>query len=285
MTRGENSVTTTPTQKTETWQGTDDYIASDELRRIVDVAVRLGRPLLIKGEPGTGKTLLARSVAAGLGMPLLTWHVKSTTKAKDGLYVYDTVQRLYDSRFQDKDVNDIRQYIRMGPLGESFAAEKRVVLLIDEIDKADVEFPNDLLHELDQMSFTIPETGDGIAAKERPVVIITSNSEKELPDAFLRRAVFHYIAFPDRALMTEIVQVHFPNLGQDLLEVALTAFFRLRGVEGLRKRPSTSELIDWIGALVATGVNPDRLRTELPFLGTLLKREQDLAVVLRQRSR
>jgi MoxR-like ATPase len=276
---------TTPAQKTTTWQGTDDYIASDELRRIVDVAVRLGRPLLIKGEPGTGKTLLARSVAAGLGMRLLTWHVKSTTKAKDGLYVYDTVQRLYDSRFQDKDVNDIRQYIRLGPLGESFAAPDRVVLLIDEIDKADVEFPNDLLHELDQMSFTIPETGDAVAARERPVVIITSNSEKELPDAFLRRAVFHYIAFPDRTLMTEIVGVHFPNLGEGLLEAALTAFFRLRGVDGLRKRPSTSELIDWIGALVATGVDPDRLRTELPFVGTLLKREQDLAAVLRHRAR
>ena len=273
-----------PTQ--ERWQGTEDYIASPELMRIVDVAVALKRPLLIKGEPGTGKTLLAHSIAKAQGAELLTWHVKSTTKAKDGLYVYDAVQRLYDSRFQDRDVSDIRQYIRMGPLGQAFRAERRVVLLIDEIDKADVEFPNDLLHELDAMSFTVAETGERVSAKERPVVIITSNSEKELPDAFLRRAVFHYISFPDASLMAEIVGVHFPDLGEGLLTRALEAFYALRGLEGLRKRPSTSELIDWIAALIATGVDPESLTGPsgaLPYLGTLLKREQDLAVAMRRR--
>ena len=205
---------------------------------------------------------------------------------KDGLYVYDAVQRLYDSRFQDRDVSDIRQYIRMGPLGQAFRAERRVVLLIDEIDKADVEFPNDLLHELDAMSFTVAETGERVSAKERPVVIITSNSEKELPDAFLRRAVFHYISFPDASLMAEIVGVHFPDLGEGLLTRALEAFYALRGLEGLRKRPSTSELIDWIAALIATGVDPESLTGPsgaLPYLGTLLKREQDLAVAMRRR--
>jgi len=267
------------------WTGTDDYIASDDLMRIVEVAKALSRPLLIKGEPGTGKTLLAHSVAKALGMTLLTWHVKSTTKARDGLYVYDAVQRLYDSRFQDKDVSDIRQYIRMGPLGQAFQSAEQVVLLIDEIDKADVEFPNDLLHELDAMTFEVLETGDQVAAVHRPIVVITSNSEKELPDAFLRRAVFHYIAFPDRSLMADIVQVHFPDLGQAMLERALSAFYRLRGLEGLRKRPSTSELIDWITALVATGIDPDSLDTpagQLPYLGALIKREQDLAVALRR---
>ena len=268
------------------WQGTDNYIASDDLKRIVRVAQQLERPLLIKGEPGTGKTLLAHAIADGLGMELLTWHVKSTTKARDGLYVYDTVQRLYDSRFQDKDVSDITQYIHMGPLGQALKSDKQVVLLIDEIDKADVEFPNDLLHELDAMSFTVGETGEIVKAKIRPIVIITSNSEKELPDAFLRRTVFHYIAFPGSDLMRQIVDVHFPELGETLLEAALGAFYRLRGQEGLRKRPSTSELLDWIAALVSMGVDPETLSAEngrLPFLGTLLKREQDLATVLRRR--
>ncbi|MCA9548959.1 MAG: MoxR family ATPase [Myxococcales bacterium] len=264
------------------WEGTDDYIASSDLARIVNVAVLLGRPLLIKGEPGTGKTLLASSIARGLNMELITWHVKSTTKAKDGLYVYDTVQRLYDSRFQDKDVSDIKQYIHLGPLGRSFAAPARAVLLIDEIDKADVEFPNDLLHELDAMTFDIPETGETIAAAQRPVVIITSNSEKELPDAFLRRSVFHYIEFPTEDLMSKIVQVHFPNLGAHMLQSAMNAFYRLRGVEGLRKKPSTSELIDWIGALMASGISPDSLDEEIPMLGVLLKREQDVGVAIRR---
>jgi MoxR-like ATPase len=264
-----------------TWRGTNDYIASNELSRIVNVAIVLSRPLLIKGEPGTGKTLLARSIAEGLGMPLISWNVKSTTRAKDGLYVYDTVQRLYDSRFQDKDVSDIKQYIRLGPLGRSFASDRRVVLLIDEVDKADVEFPNDLLHELDRMSFHIMETDEVITAKHRPIVVITSNNEKELPDAFLRRAVFHFIEFPDRELMSSIVRVHYPTLDTDLMKSALEAFYRVRAIDGVRKRPSTSELIDWIGALLSEGVDPGALEKELPFLGVLLKREQDMSVALR----
>src|SRR5262245_2770995 len=214
-------------------------------------------------------------------MELITWNVKSTTRAKDGLYIYDTVQRLYDSRFQDKDVSDIKQYINLGPLGRAFSAENRMVLLIDEVDKADVEFPNDLLHELDQMSFYIGETEETISAKNRPVVVITSNSEKELPDAFLRRCVFHFIEFPDRELMGNIVRVHFPKLDTDMLKHALDAFFRVRAIEGLRKRPSTSELIDWIAALLAEGVDPASLEKEMPFMGVLLKKEQDLSTALR----
>ncbi len=267
------------------WQGTGDYIASGELQRIVNAAVALGRPLLIKGEPGTGKTLLAGSIARGLGLELYTWHVKSTTKARDGLYVYDTVQRLYDSRFQDRDVSDIRQYIRLGPLGRAFSSQERVVLLIDEVDKADIEFPNDLLHELDAMSFDIPETGERIVARHRPVVVITSNNEKELPDAFLRRAVFHFIEFPDPTLMGEIVRVHFPDLPTTLFERALDAFYRLRKVEGMRKRPSTSELLDWIAVLLSAGVDPASLADDLPFAGTLVKRETDMAVLARSRTR
>jgi len=263
------------------WAGTSNYIASDALERIVNVAIALERPLLIKGEPGTGKTLLAESIAEGLGMQLLSWNVKSTTKAKDGLYVYDAVQRLYDSRFQDKDVSDISQYIELGPLGKAFDSPERVVLLIDEVDKADVEFPNDLLHELDAMSFRIDETGRQVSAKHRPVVIITSNNEKELPDAFLRRVVFHFIQFPDRELMSDIVDVHYPDLAENLLKRALTHFYRLRDVDGLRKRPSTSELIDWIGALLAHGVAPEKLEKEVPYLGTLIKREQDLTAIER----
>ena len=265
------------------WEGTADYIASQDLTRIVNVSAAVARPLLIKGEPGTGKTLLAQSIAQGLGMPLHVWYVKSTTKARDGLYVYDTVQRLYDSRFQDKDVSDIREYIRLGPLGEAFASEQRAVLLIDEIDKADIEFPNDLLHELDEMNFTIQETNETVTARQRPIVIITSNNEKELPDAFLRRVIFHFIEFPDKDLMSRIVDVHFPNLATDLLEYALGAFYKLRAVEGLRKRPSTSELIDWIAALLADGVDPRLIEGETPFLGTLIKNEIDMATVQRMR--
>ncbi len=263
------------------WSGSADYIASEDLQRIVNVAIALGRPLLLRGEPGTGKTLLARSIAEGLALPLLTWHVKSTTKAREGCYVYDAVQRLYDSRFQDKDVSDIRQYIKLGPLGQAFSAPDKVVLLIDEVDKADVEFPNDLLHELDAMSFAIAETGDVVTARTRPIVVISSNNEKELPDAFLRRVVFHYIDFPDEALMGRIVDVHFPGLDKALTERAMSLFYQLRAVEGLRKKPSTSELIDWIAALLAHGVD---LTTavgageELPFIGTLIKRERDLAI-------
>ncbi len=266
------------------FQGTDRYLTSEALEAAVNCALALERPLLVRGEPGTGKTQLAEAVAAGLGLRLIHWPVKSTTRAQDGLYVYDTVQRLYDSRFGDGDVRDIRRYIKLGPLGESFAAPSRVVLLIDEIDKADLEFPNDLLHELDRMRFTIAETRDEIAARERPVVIITSNAEKELPDAFLRRCVFHFIEFPDRELMARIVRVHHPRLETQLLEQTLSAFYDLRNVQGLRKRPSTSELIDWIAALKRAGVGSVELDGSLPFLGALLKREQDLIAFAESRA-
>ncbi|HVK83819.1 MAG TPA: MoxR family ATPase [Kofleriaceae bacterium] len=261
------------------FQGTASYIASDELRHAVNVAVALARPLLVRGEPGTGKTLLAENLAAALGMPLIRWHVKSTTKARDGLYVYDTVARLHDSRFGDGDVKDIAKYIKLGPLGEALAAPSRVVLLIDEIDKADLEFPNDLLHELDAMRFRIDETGREITATERPVVVITSNNEKELPDAFLRRCVFHYIQFPTRELMAEIVRVHHPDITDRVLDNALEVFFGLRATPRLRKKPSTSELIDWICALKKAGVDLSRVSGGIPFLGTLLKTEQDVELV------
>lgn len=259
--------------------GTKRYITSPDLRHAVNVAVAIGRPLLVKGEPGTGKTLLARAVADDLRLPLVVWNVKSTSKAADGLYVYDTVQRLQDSRFGDKDVSDIRQYIRLGPLGRALTSPDQVVLLIDEIDKADLDFPNDLLHELDVMEFTVAETGDAHRARTRPVVVITSNAEKELPDPFLRRCVFHYIAFPDAALMAEIVRVHFPDIERSLLEQCLAAFFRLREVPALRKAPSTSELIDWIGALLAAGIPAGRIGKELPFLGALIKKPEDFEAI------
>jgi MoxR-like ATPase len=261
------------------FQGTATYIASDELRHAVNVAVALARPLLVRGEPGTGKTLLAENLAAALGLPLLRWHVKSTTKAKDGLYVYDTVARLHDSRFNDGDVKDISKYIKLGPLGQALDADKRVVLLIDEIDKADIEFPNDLLLELDAMRFHIDETGRDVVAKERPVVVITSNNEKELPDAFLRRCVFHYIEFPDRELMQQIVRVHHPDVEAKVLDQAIETFYGLRATPRLRKRPSTSELIDWISALRKAGVDLARIGHGIPFLGTLLKTEHDVELV------
>jgi MoxR-like ATPase len=264
------------------FQGTASYIASEELRHAVNVAVALARPLLVRGEPGTGKTLLAENLASALDLPLIRWHVKSTTKAKDGLYVYDTVARLNDSRFGGTDgsnVRDIAKYIKLGPLGEALAAPSRVVLLIDEIDKADLEFPNDLLHELDVMRFRIDETGKEIAAIERPIVVITSNNEKELPDAFLRRCVFHYIQFPSRELMTEIVRVHHPDITDRVLDNALEVFFGLRSTPRLRKKPSTSELIDWICALKKAGVDLGRVSGGIPFLGTLLKTEQDVELV------
>jgi MoxR-like ATPase len=258
------------------FHGTGGYIASDELQNSVNIAIALGRPLLVKGEPGTGKTMLAKSIAENLGMDLIIWNIKSTTKAQEGLYVYDTVQRLYDSQFGDRDVSDIKQYIKLGKLGEAFISEKQVVLLIDEIDKADLEFPNDLLWELDIMSFYIPETGETITTKNRPIVIITSNAEKELPDAFLRRCIFHYIDFPDEEMMAAIIKVHHPHLDDYLIQKAIEAFYSLRNVSGLLKKPSTSELIDWVQALAMGGIDPDRLIKELPFLGVLLKKNQDL---------
>lgn len=258
------------------YQGTEDYIVSPELQSVVNTAIVLERPLLIKGEPGTGKTLLASSIAKSLGMEILRWNIKSTTKASEGLYVYDTVQRLNDSRFGDKNVSDIKNYIKLGKLGQAFASEKRVVLLIDEIDKADIEFPNDLLAELDEMSFYIPETGELVKAKLRPIVIITSNNEKELPDAFLRRCIFHFIDFPNKDLMQQIVKVHIPDVAENILQQCLTRFYQLRGVQGLRKKPSTSELIDWMKALIRAGINLGDLSKEIPMVGTLIKTEQDL---------
>ena len=257
------------------FKGTEGYIASPPLIDAVNCAIALERPLLIKGEPGTGKTLLALHVAEGLGMPMESWHIKSTSKAADGLYVYDTIQRLNDARFGEGDVQDIRRYIKYGPLGRVFAAEKRHVLLIDEVDKADVEFPNDLLRELDEMRFTVMETGEEVAAKQRPLVIITSNNEKELPDAFLRRCVFHFIDFPEPDLMREIVDVHHKNLDATLLDQVLIKFYWLRGQRELRKKPSTSELIDWISALLRSGLSAQQVESHLPFMGTLLKNEQD----------
>jgi MoxR-like ATPase len=259
------------------FRGTDRYLTSESLEAAVSCALTLERPLLVKGEPGTGKTLLAEAMAEALGAPLLRWHVKSTTRAQDGLYVYDTVQRLYDSRFGDGDVKDIRRYIKLGPLGEAFRAERRVVLLIDEVDKADLEFPNDLLHELDRMRFSITETGDEVVAAHRPVVVITSNNEKELPDAFLRRCVFHFIDFPEPELMRRIVGVHHPDLDRALADQAMRVFYELRAMARLRKRPSTSELIDWLAVLRKAGIAEVKLDQHLPFLGTLLKKEQDLA--------
>jgi MoxR-like ATPase len=263
------------------FQGTPGYIASGPLVDAVNCAIALGRPLLLKGEPGTGKTVLAGHVAEGLGMPMLQWHIKSTTKAADGLYVYDTVQRLNDSRFGTGDVADIGPYIKLGPLGRSFAAAERMVLLIDEVDKADLEFPNDLLRELDEMRFSIIETNEEIVAKERPVVLITSNNEKELPDAFLRRCIFHYIEFPDVATMRKIVAVHHQHLEAKLLDQVLIKFYWLREQSELRKRPSTSELIDWISALLRSGISPKQLEEHLPFIGALLKKEQDVDALSR----
>jgi MoxR-like ATPase len=259
--------------------GTPSYLTNDALEAAVNCALALERPLLVKGEPGTGKTLLAQAIAEALGMELIHWSVKSTTRAQDGLYVYDTVQRLYDARFGDGDVKDIRHYIKMGPIGRAFASEKRVVLLIDEVDKADIEFPNDLLHEIDRMRFIVTETGDEVVARERPVVIITSNNEKELPDAFLRRCVFHFIDFPDQALMKRIVRVHHPKIDDQLVDQAVVAFYELRAVPRLRKRPSTSELVDWITVLMQAGTGRERLIKELPFLGVLLKKEQDVELL------
>jgi len=264
------------------YQGSTNYIVSEELKNCVNIAIALQKPLLIKGEPGTGKTMLAQSIADSLGKKLIIWNIKSTTKAQEGLYVYDTVQRLYDSQFGEGDVSNIKKYIKLGKLGEAFISEEPVVLLIDEIDKADLEFPNDLLWELDQMSFYIPETRETIEAKHRPIVVITSNAEKELPDAFLRRCIFHYIEFPEAEEMEKIVKVHHPNLEKKLLEQAMETFYMLRSIPGIQKKPSTSELIDWLQALVVGGISPSRIKQEIPFLGVLLKKNEDLDIILNQ---
>ena len=261
------------------FKGSDKYVVTNELMNAVNVSIALEKPLLIKGEPGTGKTMLAEAIADALDMELIIWGIKSTTKAQEGLYVYDTVQRLYDSQFGEGNVGDISQYIKLGKLGEAFTSDKQVVLLIDEIDKADLEFPNDLLWELDKMEFYINETKETVKTKHRPIVIITSNAEKELPDAFLRRCIFHYIEFPNKEKMEEIVKVHFGDIDRKLSEKALEAFYELRGMDDLQKKPSTSELLDWIQALMISGVDIRNIKEEMPFVGVLLKKNQDIDVM------
>jgi len=266
------------------FEGTATYVASDELKTAVNAAIRLERPLLIKGEPGTGKTLLAQEIADVIGAPLLAWHIKSTTRAQQGLYEYDAVARLRDSQLGDARVSDIRNYIRRGRLWEAFAAPERPVLLIDEIDKADIEFPNDLLRELDRMEFHVYETKETVRAIQRPIVFITSNNEKELPDAFLRRCFFHYIKFPDAATMQQIVDVHFPGVKQELVAAALKSFYDVRNLPGLKKKPSTSELLDWLKLLLAEDIPVAALQAKdekvsiPPLIGALLKNEQDVTL-------
>ena len=262
--------------KMNQFQGSSDYVVSDELMHAVNVSIALQKPLLIKGEPGTGKTMLAESISKALNKDLIIWNIKSTTKAQEGLYVYDTVQRLYDSQFGEGDVADIKKYIKLGKLGEAFTSEEQTVLLIDEIDKADLEFPNDLLWELDKMEFYINETKEMIRTKQRPIVIITSNAEKELPDAFLRRCIFHYIEFPDAEKMEEIVKVHFGNIEEKLLTQAMEAFYWIRDMKEIQKKPSTSELLDWLQALMISGISIDKIKSEIPFAGVLLKKNQDI---------
>ena len=264
------------------FEGTENYIATEDLRVAVNASLTLERPLLIKGEPGTGKTVLAEEVAQALGMELITWHIKSTTKAQQGLYEYDAITRLRDSQLGDERVKDVKNYINRGKLWEAFDKEERVVLLIDEIDKADIEFPNDLLQELDRMEFFVYETGETIKAAKRPLVIITSNNEKELPDAFLRRCFFHYISFPDADTMSKIVQVHYPDIKERLVKNALSSFYEVRDVPGLKKKPSTSELLDWLKLLMNEDIDPETLREQdagkliPPLHGALIKNEQDV---------
>ena len=277
--------------------GTDSYVATNDLMVAVNAAITLERPLLVKGEPGTGKTVLAIEIAKALNAPLITWHIKSTTKAQQGLYEYDAVSRLRDGQLGEERVKDIANYIKKGKLWDGFTAPNRPVLLIDEIDKADIEFPNDLLLELDRMEFFVYETGETIRAEQRPIVIITSNNEKELPDAFLRRCFFHYIRFPDRETMEKIVEVHYPSIQKNLVREAMTVFYELRDTPGLKKKPSTSELLDWLKLLMAEDLPPDALRTKEqgklipPLAGALLKNEQDvhlferLAFIARRESR
>src|SRR5215213_4038374 len=270
--------------RSQRFEGTDAYVATEDLKVAVNAAIALERPLLIKGEPGTGKTVLAYEIAEALDAPLITWHIKSTTKAIQGLYEYDAVTRLRDSQLGDERVKDIRNYIKRGKLWESFTADERPVLLIDEIDKADIEFPNDLLQELDRMEFYVYETGETIKATHRPIVLITSNNEKELPDAFLRRCFFHYIKFPDAETMRSIVDVHFPNLKKELLGAAMKTFYDVRGLPGLKKKPSTSELLDWLKLLLAEDIPLEALQSKddkvavPPLVGALLKNEQDVSL-------
>ncbi|MEI8215790.1 MAG: MoxR family ATPase [Eubacteriales bacterium] len=261
------------------FKGSKDYVASEELMHAVNVSIALKKPLLIKGEPGTGKTMLAQSISEALNMKLIVWNIKSTTKAQDGLYLYDTVQRLYDSQFGEGDVADIGKYIKLGKLGEAFTDEEQVVLLIDEIDKADLEFPNDLLWELDKMEFYINETKETIRTKQRPIVIITSNAEKELPDAFLRRCIFHYIDFPTAERMEEIIKVHFDQVETKLLAQIMETFYWIRGLKDIQKKPSTSELLDWLQALLLSGIPIEKIKEEIPFIGVLLKKNQDIDVM------
>lgn len=267
---------------TDNFKSTTEYVASSQLLDCVNVAIALQKPLLIKGEPGTGKTMLAKAIADSLHKKLLIWNIKSTTKAQEGLYVYDTIQRLYDGQFGEEGVDDIARYIKLGKLGTSFQEEEQVVLLIDEIDKADLEFPNDLLWELDQMEFYISETKKTIKAKQRPIVIITSNAEKELPDAFLRRCIFHYIDFPDEILMEEIVKTHYPDVEENLLKNAMEVFYKIRSIRDVRKKPSTSELIDWINALQLGGINAQDIKSQLPFLGVIIKKDEDIESVVQK---